>query len=74
MATRLFYLEVKGMARVSVVTRLTRREYEALRLLAVQEARSLSGCVRFLVRRTLEERGLLKKFAQDQQETLSDET
>lgn len=47
------------MARVPVVTRLTRREYEALQLLAQQEARSLSGCVRFLVRRTLANSGLL---------------
>lgn len=56
------------MARVAVVTRLTRREKEALRRLAEQEGRSLSNCVRFLVRRELEDRKLLSRHGEQRGE------
>jgi hypothetical protein len=56
------------MALIGMQTRLTRQEYEAVRMLADKEQRSLSQSVRLLVREALEVRRLLQGDVRRQQE------
>ena len=61
-----FFVEV-SMARVSVITTLTKQEREAIRELAQSEGRSMSAWLRSLVRHELETRELLNKRDSQQQ-------
>jgi len=61
-----FFVEV-GMARVSVITTLTKQEREAIRELAQSEGRSMSAWLRSLVRHELETRELLNQRDSQQQ-------